>query len=230
MPSTAPVFPRAGLELLAELRENNSTDWFHAHRNEYRTLVQAPMLAITEFVNGELRRFAPAYVNAKKSPLSRPNRDTRFSNDKSPYRTDVSVVFPRGGAEKHQCAGFFFSVSPEGAELIAGAYMPGPDELRVLREHLAERHAAFHRVAEGAALRKEWSALQGDQLKRVPRGFDVDHPAGSLLRRTQFYVRRTMTPRAVTTFGFAEGLAASFRVATPFVNALDAVLGADSTA
>jgi uncharacterized protein (TIGR02453 family) len=188
------------------------------------------MLAITEFVNGELRRFAPEYVNAKKAPWSRPNRDTRFSKDKSPYRTDVSVVFPRGGAEKHQCAGFFFSVSPDGAELVAGTYMPGPDELRVLREHLAERHVAFRRVAEAAALKKEWGAMEGEQLKRVPRVFDADHPAESLLRRTQFYVRRTMAARAVTTSAFAESLAASFRVATPFVKMLDTVLSAESTA
>ncbi len=225
MPSTAPVFPPAGLELLAELRANNSTDWFHAHREQYRTLVQAPMLAITEFVNGELRRFAPEYVNAKKAPLSRPNRDTRFSKDKSPYRTDVSVVFPRGGAEKHQCAGFFFSVSPDGAELVAGTYMPGPDELRLLREHLAERHTAFRRVAEAAALKKEWGTLEGEQLKRVPRGFDAEHPAEALLRRTQLYVRRALPARAVTTSSFAASVASSFRVATPFVKALDAALG-----
>lgn len=224
MTSTPPVFPRAGLELLTELRKNNSTDWFHAHRDEYRTLVQAPMLAITEFINAELRRFAPAYVNAKKAPLSRPNRDTRFSKDKSPYRTDVSVVFPRGGAEKHQCAGFFFSVSPDGAELVAGAYMPGPDELRTLREHFAKYHATFRRVAEAAALKKEWGALEGEQLKRVPRDFEADHPAESLLRRTQVYVRRSMPARAVTSASFASDIAASFRIATPFVKALDEVL------
>ena len=224
MSSTPPVFPRAGLALLAELRKNNSTDWFDEHRDDYRTLVQAPMLAIVEAVNVELRRFAPAYVNGKKAPLSRPNRDTRFSKDKSPYRTDVSVVFPRGGAEKHRCAGFFFSVSADGAELVA-AYMLGPDELRVLRAHLADKHAAFRRVAEAKPLNETWGTLQGEQLKRVPRDFDAAHPAESLLRRTQLYVRQSLPARAVTTADFVASVATSFRVATPLVKALDAAIG-----
>jgi uncharacterized protein (TIGR02453 family) len=222
---TGTAFPAEGLTFLARLGRNNSTEWFHAHRDEYRALVQDPMVAIVEEVNDALKDFAPAYVITKKNLVSRPNRDTRFSKDKSPYRTDIAAVFPRQGLEKHQAAGFFFRVDEEGAELVAGTYVPGPDELRALRRHLSEHHAAFLRITNAKALRSAFGELQGEKLARVPAGFAADHPAAELLRMKQFYVRATLPAKVVTSARFASELTTAFRAATPFVEAIDRALG-----
>ena len=218
-------FPLAGLKLLSRLKENNSTEWFHSHKEEYRALVQQPMLQLVEQVNAELAKFAPAYVTEKKNPLSRPNRDTRFSKDKSPYRTDISAVFPRAGLEKHQAAGFFLRVHPDGAELIAGSFVPGPDELSSIRRYLDKNHKAFLAVTTARPLISAFGALQGDQLVRVPRGYDPAHPAAALLRATQFYYRRSLPKPIVTSPSFRSEIVTSFRAATPFVEAVDAAFG-----
>lgn len=223
--TSAPNFPRAGLDLLRQLARNNTTAWFAAHRNDYRALVQEPARQIAAFVNAELQTFAPAYVNEQKNPLSRPNRDTRFSKDKSPYRTDVSVVFPRRGLEKHEAAGFFFRISPTGAELIAGTYMPGPEQLARLRRHLDRQHLAFRKLMLARPIADFYGELRGEQLKRVPRGFDPQHPAEALLRMTQFYLSRALPATVITAPGFAADIVRGFRVAHPFVQALDGAMG-----
>jgi len=222
-PSTV-TFPRAGLRFLDSLSRNNSKDWFQTHKEEYRSSVQQPMLALVRALNTDLRRFAPRYENTLTSPLSRPNRDTRFAKDKSPYRTDVAVVFPLSGREKHECAGFFVRVSPQGAELIAGAYMPGPEQLKALRAWIGHDWTALERRLRAPTLRAQWGPLEGAQLKRVPKPFAADHAAAHQLRRTQFYLRRLMPPTTVTSTGFAAQVSRAFRAATPFVDTLNRVL------
>jgi uncharacterized protein (TIGR02453 family) len=227
--------PAKGLALLSQLERNNSTEWFHEHKDEYRALVHEPMLHIVECVNDALSEFAPAYVTTKKksgsgppyarSPLSRPNRDTRFSKDKAPYRTDISAVFPCRGLEKHQAAGFFLRVSATGAELVAGSFMPGPDELRAIRQHLDTQHETFRAVATAKPLTKVFGALRGERLTRVPRPFDAAHSAADLLRMTQFYFQRAIPKAVVVSPRFVSDVVASFRTATPFVEALDVMLG-----
>lgn len=220
-----PSFPRSGLRLLAELARNNSTAWFNANRDAYRDLVQEPMLRLVAYVNQRITPFAAPYRNERKHPLRRPNRDTRFSKDKSPYRTDASAVFPRNGAAKETVAGFYLGVSPKGAEIIGGAYMPGPAQLRLVRDHLVRRHKEFQRVARARALAARFGPLRGHQLKRIPRGYDPGHPAESLLRMTQWYVQRSLPVSAVTAGDFADEIVASFRAATPLVTTLDRALG-----
>ncbi|MGH7468310.1 MAG: DUF2461 domain-containing protein [Longimicrobiales bacterium] len=216
--------PAEGLAFLARLARNNTTAWFHSHKDEYSALVRVPMLAVVNAINQGLSKFAPAYVAAKKDPLGRPNRDIRFSKDKSPYRTDVSVVFPRQGREKHEAAGFFLRVAPDGVELIAGTYMPGPDELRKLRKYLGTHHAAFNRLVNSRPLGNTFGPLLGESLGRVPAPFAAVQPGADLLRKKQFFVRRTLPPAGATTPGFAGEVIDAFRVATPFVEAIDDAL------
>lgn len=225
MKSDAPVFPKKGIDLLSKLKRNNSTDWFHANKDDYREFVQQPMLELVGYVNAELGKFAPEYVNTKKSPVSRPNRDTRFSKDKSPYRTDIGAVFPFGGREKHEAAGFFFRIQPDGAEMVAGSFMPGPDQLRAMREYLDKNHKTFLATTNSKALTKVLGELQGDRLQRVPRGYDPAHPAADLLRLTQYYFSRSFPVATATSPRFAPDLVASFKAATPFVRAVDTALG-----
>jgi uncharacterized protein (TIGR02453 family) len=221
---TAPFIPAEGVALLSRLAKHNSTEWFHKYKDEYRTLVREPMLAVVKAVNDSLSAFAPDYVTAKKDPLSRPNRDTRFSKDKSPYRTDISAVFPHKGLEKHQAAGFFIRVGTDGTELIAGTFIPGPDELRKLRAHIAEDHAEFRKATTARALTSTFGPLLGEQLVRVPAPWKSDHPASDLLRMKQFYYRQTLDVGVTTSAALVRQITTAFRAATPFVTTLDEVL------
>jgi uncharacterized protein (TIGR02453 family) len=214
--------PAEGLEFLRRLKKNNTTVWFHAHKDEYRGLVREPMARVVTAVNRELERFAPDYVTTKKDPLSRPNRDTRFSTDKSPYRTDVSVVFPRAGLEKHEAAGFFIRIDSDGVELIAGAYMPGPEQLQAFRRYLDTDHANFRKLATARALVGAFGSLTGDRLVRVHGGFPADHAAADFLRLKQVYVRKVLDAKMAMSPRLVDGIATAFRAAAPMVEAIDA--------
>jgi len=216
-------FPRAGLQFLSQLKKNNSKEWFHEHKDTFEESVKAPMVALVSALDAELSRFAPEYV-ADPKRISRMNRDTRFSADKSPYRTDISIVFPRNGGEKAEVAGFYVAVSPEGVEVLGGVYMPGPEQLTALRNTLLTEHARFQKLVEAKALREAMGELQGEKLVRVPRGFAPEHPAADLLRFKQFYFSTRLPASAATSPELVDEVARRLKLMTPFVSFLDEVL------
>ena len=214
--------PKAGLEFLVGLEQNNTKDWFQAHRKAWENELKTPMVELVEAINHELQSFAPEYVapSAKKA-ISRINRDTRFSADKSPYKTQISAVFPRRGVKKQEAAGFFFGVSPDEIDVVGGAFMPGPPQLQALREHIAEHETTFRSIIGDGHLRKLVGELRGEQLKRAPKGFDPDHSAVELLRHKQFYFRCSLKISIATTAKLLPTLIDRFRAMTPFVEFLD---------
>jgi uncharacterized protein (TIGR02453 family) len=220
-------FHEEGMRFLSQLASNNTREWFQEHKGVYESSVKGPMLALVESVNVALQEFAPEYIAAEPAKaLSRINRDTRFSKDKSPYRTSLSAVFPRGGAEKHEVAGFFFGISPEGVEVVGGAYMPGPDQLQRLRACFAEQHAEFRKLVKARGLTSLMGDVQGEQLQRVPRDFDPAHPAGDLLRYKQVFFRAHLEPALITTSKLEGELVKRFKAMTPVMHFLDAALAA----
>ena len=116
MAAKHPRFPRAGLEFLRALKRNNRRPWFQKHREEYERFVRAPMVELVWALRKEFARIAPEMVADPAVSLYRIYRDTRFSADKSPYKTHTAAVFPRRGLGKHSGAGFSVGFSaPAGA-------------------------------------------------------------------------------------------------------------------
>src|SRR5258708_24091262 len=105
------------------------------------------MIQLVEALNEELHGFAPGHINDPAKAIYRIYRDTRFSNDKTPYKTHIAAIFPRRGSQKHASAGYYVAVSPEGVEVAGGIYMPGPQELLALRTWLASHYAEFRKAA-----------------------------------------------------------------------------------
>lgn len=222
MSSAFPGYPAAGLEFLAQLARHNRKDWFEAHRDTYERCLKAPTVELVTALNGSLARFAPAYrVAAPAKAVSRIHRDTRFSRDKSPYKTEVSVVLPREGKPKEESAGFYFAVSADGVEVLGGTYVPGPEQLAALRRRLLTDHGKLRALIDDPALQRRMGPLEGDQLKRPPRGLPADHPADDLLRRTQLFFRAQLPAAVATTPKLLTELAARFEAMTPFVEFLD---------
>jgi uncharacterized protein (TIGR02453 family) len=225
MAQPAPAFPAAGLRFLEQLADNNTTPWFHGHKSEYQELVRAPTLALVEGVNARLAKFAPRYQAVLPRAVGRPNRDTRFSADKSPYRTDIAAVFPCDGLEKHLAAGFFFRISLKGVQVIGGSVVPGPDELRKLRAFIAKNPTRFQKALADRALTKLMGAIAGEKLRKPPKPFDATHPAADLLCHKQFYFEGMLPRSAVTSPKLADEIATRFKAMTPFVRLLDEALG-----
>jgi uncharacterized protein (TIGR02453 family) len=174
-------FPPEALKFLRSLERNNRREWFQPRKETFDQKVKAPMTELVEAVNAELQKFAPAYINDPKKAVYRIYRDTRFSADKTPYKTHIAAVFPKRGMNKHAAGGFYFHLAPKAIGLAAGSYMPGPEELLAIRTWMLDHHVEFRKAARGPE--KLWGKLHGEEMSRCPKGFDPAHPANDLIRR-----------------------------------------------
>jgi uncharacterized protein (TIGR02453 family) len=182
-------FPKQTTGFLTALSKNNRKDWFDAHRDDYDRYWLKPAQELVTELAGPLQKVVKDIhceprVNGS---IMRINRDVRFSKDKSPYKTNVDLWFWTGASRGMESAGLFFRLTPE--ELYVGAGMHA-----FAKEHLERYRAAVDDEKKGAALEAAVQAAKKARLvvgkegyKKVPRGFDPDHPRAALLRHDGLY-------------------------------------------
>jgi uncharacterized protein (TIGR02453 family) len=218
-----PGFSSQAISFLRNLKRNNQREWFQPRKEIFETQLKGPMTELVEAVNRQLLGFAPDHVTDPKKAIYRIYRDTRFSADKTPYKTHIGAIFPPHELGKQSAAGFYFHVSPKSVGVAAGSYMPGPDELRAVRTWLAENHASFRKAAKQPE--KLWGKLQGSSLARMPKGFAPGHPAEDLIRMKQWLYFVELDLKLATTPKLLPELVKRFRAAAPVVGMLNAPLG-----
>jgi uncharacterized protein (TIGR02453 family) len=218
------TFPAETLRFLRALKRNNRREWFNAHRDDYEAHVRQPMTAIVERLAVDLRAFAPELVASPKLSMYRIYRDTRFSADKKPYKTHIAAVFPTRGLPKHEGAGAYFHISPDEVWIGGGMYMPQPQQLVAVREHIATHVRQLRAIVESPGFRNRVGPLHGDRLKRVPRGFAKDHPAAEYLKFRHFIAGADLPASFATSPAFYKTILAVFREITPLARFLNAPL------
>lgn len=159
---------------LAELAANNTRDWFLDHKAAYEDRLKAPAMALLDRLSGPLAGRAGAPVTTK---LFRPNRDVRFSKDKTPYHLHLHMLWAVDGTE----AAWFFGISPDYVTAGAGIMGFAKDSLARFRDAVDADPDAW--LAEVAALEARGYDFREPDLKRVPPAYPQDHPAAVLLRR-----------------------------------------------
>lgn len=193
MPNDFTGFPAEGLRFMQDLSQNNTKDWFEANKATYVQFVQTPAIALVATLGARLQAHFPdvqydTRTNGSGS-LIRLHRDTRFSADKSPYKTNIAMMFHSGSGKKMASPGFGLQLTLEAVEVVAGVF---GFEKPVL-EHF--RQAVLHDT-RGAALDAAVAAVQqageyiveGAEYKRVPKGYPADHPRAEWLKFTGLYV------------------------------------------
>lgn len=221
MKSAFPGFPPEGIAFLRRLKKKNDREWFQPRKNVYEERVRLPMIELVRAVHAEMLRFAPEYVGEPAKCVYRIYRDTRFSKDKTPYKTHVAASFWRNALGKGAGAGYYFSVAPEEIEVGGGLYAPEPETLLRVREHVAENHEAFRKTFAPARIRKVVGDLWGESVSRAPKGFDPAHPAIDLIRRRHFIVLTSLDPALATTPGLFREIVKRFEMAAPFIDFLN---------
>ena len=224
MPTAIPRFSADTLRFLRALKRNNRRDWFNAHRDDYEASVRQPMTAIVEQLASDFRAFAPELIASPKVSMYRIYRDTRFSENKTPYKTHIAAVFPTRGLLKHEGAGVYFHVSPDEVWIGGGMYAPEAPQLQSVREHIAANLRKFRAIVESPGFRKHLGTLEGEKLKRVPRGFPADHPAAEQLKFRQYLAGAEFPASLATSPKFYGTLLTVFREVTPLTRFLNAPL------
>ena len=121
--------------------------------------------------------------------------------------------------------GFYFALSHREVGVGGGVYMPAPETLLAIRHHLVEHHREVRKITQARAVRQLFGGMQGEQLTRVPKGFDARHPAADLLRYKQFLLYVELAPELATTPALFPELVKHFRALTPFLDFLNTPLG-----
>ena len=221
---TAPRFTAGTLSFLRRLKRNNRREWFNAHRDEYERDVREPMIAVIERLAVDFRSFAPDLVASPKRSLYRIYRDIRFSEDKKPYKTHVAAVFPSRDLPKHEGAGMYLHVAPDGVWVGGGLWAPQTPQLQIIREHVAANHRRLRAIVMAPAFRKVVGELEGERLQRVPRGFPHAHEAAEYLKYRQFLAGAEFPAAFATSPRFYRGVLGVFRSIAPLVRFLNQAL------
>jgi len=202
------TFRPEALDFLRGLEANNEREWFHAHRDEYDSLLLEPARDFVEAFGALSERLGEG-VDADPHvgrSIMRINRDTRFSRDKQPYKTHLDLWFPQGPGPSRERPGFWFRLTRERLILGSGMHHFERPLLERFREAVADPERGAELVGAVEAVRAAGGEVGGQTYKRVPAGYDVDERRGELLRHSGLYgwVEHVPPPPETHTPGFPE--------------------------
>lgn len=221
-------FTPATFAFLRELSANNDRGWFKANQPRYEEVVRQPALDfITDFA-AVLDDMAPHFVADSRTvggSLFRIQRDTRFSKDKTPYKTNTGVHFRHERAKDAHAPGFYVHLEPGNCFMGVGLWRPETKAAYAIRDHIAEHDDQWLAATADGSTFADRFVLDGDSLKRPPKGFDAEHPLLEDLKRKDFIGTRKLTQGDVTSGAFVTMFEDDCRAAAPFMAFLCAALG-----
>lgn len=237
MPTTVAVEPfrgfrREAIQFLADLAANNERAWFQPRKADYEALLKRPLESLCAALAERFTaRGIPLTADPARSPF-RIYRDTRFSKDKSPYKTNIGASFPWAGegpagqvideSSRHH-AGGYFHLSPGDIFVGGGMWHPEPARLAAFRRTVVADPAAVHAALDEPGFRAIFGPVSGDRLKRVPAGFPADHPEAELLRLKDVTFGRRLSDEDALSAALPDTIADGFAAALPVMRFLAAL-------
>ena len=209
------------LKFLRGLKKNNNKPWFEEHRGDYDAFLREPSKSLVESMAAIFREQRIPLIASAQRSLFRINRDIRFSNDKSPYKTHIGFSFPVEGTSKEKWCGCYVGFEPKGAGDIevfvgGGVHQPMPDQLKALRKKIAGDHKTLAKLLAEKNFKKEFpSGLKGESLKRMPIGYEESHAAADWLRMKEFMFSSSLTKSELFSEELPTLLARKFNAAVP---------------
>lgn len=212
---------------LAELTMNNNRQWWEANKVRYERVVREPALAFIRAMEPGLAGISPhlvAVASRTGGSLMRPFRDTRFSADKTPYKTNVGIQFRHRAGKDVHAPGLYLHLAPDEVFGGVGMWHPDPVALDAVRRRIAEEPGAWLAARDDARFVASYE-LGGDSLKRPPRGYAADHPLIEDLKRTDHFAGFDLTHDDVVADGFLPRIADLFVASRPYMRFLTEAVG-----
>ncbi|MBI1251972.1 MAG: TIGR02453 family protein [Alphaproteobacteria bacterium] len=223
-------FSKGFFKFFRDLKKNDDRDWFEANKDRYKTSVVAPM---QDFIA------APAPLVEKTSPHficdPRPNggsmfriyRDTRFSKDKTPYKTHASAHFRHDGGKDVHAPGYYLHLEPGRVMFGGGMWMPEPAALLQIRQAIANKPADWKKARDAASIKRAFGAISDeDKLTKAPRGFDPEHALIEDIKLKSFFVMQESNEADAGDAAFAKTVAKAYADAAPVMGFLCRAVGA----
>jgi uncharacterized protein (TIGR02453 family) len=186
---------------LEELKENNHKEWFAEHKKRYE-LCRATFMELVEGFIAHLAEKDEAFEGVTaKACVFRIYRDVRFSKDKTPYKTSFSACIAPGGRKSTQAIRYLH-LEPGNTMLAAGMYQPDADRLKKIRQEIDYNANELKEILSDSDFKKYFDGLNGDKLKRPPKGYDAEHPDIELLKFKSFTVFHKLEDKTVLSANF----------------------------
>ena len=198
------------VEFLQDLSDNNNREWFNDNRVRYHENRDKIIFLIDVLIN-EIKVFDPeiAGVNPKDC-MYRIFRDVRFSKDKRPYKTNFGGFIAKGG-RKSIYPGYFFHIEVKHSLVGGGVYMPQPEQLKAIRNYVAEFGTDFLEIINTPAFKKIYPEMYDHQLKTVPRGFPKNHEFINLIKYKSFVFAKKTDNKIIRENRFVEDTVQAYR-------------------
>lgn len=175
------------IEFLRELALNNDREWFAANKKRYEKSVKGPMLEFAGEMIERMRALQPGITMLPKDSVFRIHRDTRFSKDKSPYKTHAALVVTEGRRGDHSSPGLYFHLDGEHLAIASGLYMLEPADLQRVRMHIASNLEEFDRLLHDPEFVRWFGEIEGAKNKIIPAELREAAEKQPLIFNKQFF-------------------------------------------
>lgn len=217
--------PASSLDYLKMLKENNDRDWFNENKDRYLKEYDS-LEHFADALLQELRSHDVIETASGKKSLHRIYRDTRFSKDKTPYKTNWSGGYKRATALRR--GGYYFHIEPGNSFIAGGFWAPNTEDIKRIREDISSDPDTLRKIIESKTFKATFGSLQGEQLKTTPKGFDAADSAIDLLRYKQFLLVKRFTDDEVLSPSFLKETDQTFKIMRPFFDYMSEVLTSDA--
>jgi len=220
-------FSRGMFEFLADLALNNNREWFQANKARYEAEVRDPLV---EFVSDFAERAGEISPHIKADPkpvggsIFRIYRNLRFSKDKTPYKTAAAAHFQHVSGKDVHAPGFYLHLEPGNVLSGGGIWHPDPPSLKRIRDAIVTHPDEWRAITTNKKLLKDHT-VEGDALKRPPKGYDADHPMIEDIKKKDHSTTRYYTEDEVLSEDFVDTYVASCKTESPYIEFIANALG-----
>ena len=218
------VIEKFTIQFLKNLSKNNNRDWFGKNK-DYYLKAQENVIHFVDALIAKMNTHDLIQTESGKKSIYRIYNDIRFSKDKTPYNPRFA-----GNLRRHKPllrGGYYFWIKPGESRVGCGFTYPNAEDLLRIRQDININYKQWKRLLNSKAIQSAFGDMQGNQLKTMPRGFAIDHPAINLLRYKQFWFEHSFTDKEVMADDFADQVNKTFKSIRPFFNHMSEVLTTD---
>ena len=212
------MFTPKTFDFLNKLALSNDREWFKANQVEYEDCVRTPALSFIRSMQHSITAISPRMLAVPKKvggSMMRPQRDSRFSHDKTPYKLNVGIQFRHFQAKDVHAPGFYLHIANDGCFLAAGIWHPESKDLNAIRQCIDENPNSYKKSL--LTLSDANFEMSGDSLIRPPKGFDKSHPLINELKRKDFIAIKAISIEQVCSEDFSDFCAAEFEQTKQFM-------------
>ncbi len=214
-PSNMQYFTKEFLQFFKELEQNNNRDWFNENKKTFKELVEKPWVNFVEAVIDQVSAIDPTIKMTAKEGVFRIYKDTRFSKDKTPYKTQMSAVIAEGGRKGKKAGGIYLEASADSFKIYSGFYMPDRKDLQKVREAIVSDLAGFAEILAAADFKEKFGEMQGEKNKRIPKEFKEDAQRQPLIFNKSFYVFNELPAKILLQENLLDIVTTHFQIAKP---------------